>query len=140
MFSGANEEKLSNAFPRNPLPSPTTPRKALKTDAFSTPSKLGNGNPADSSIVKLKPSSPIGTIEGLQQHSLTPGLFSNDNLLFLDETHTPRRFRDITDQESELAMQPLQIFEREEISISTKVKDRVRAIANKHDMQTSALF
>lgn len=67
----------------------------------------------------------------------TPGLFSNDDHLSL---HTPRRFRDITDQESELAMQPLQIFEREKISMSTKVKDEVRAIANKHNVQTSALF
>lgn len=72
--------------------------------------------------------------------SSTPGLFSNDDHLSLEETHTPRGFRDITDRESELAMQPLQIFEREKISMSTKVKDEVRAIANKHNVQTPALF
>ena len=65
----------------------------------------------------------------------TPAPFPT-NLPSPAKTPTPRRFRDSTSQEPEFAMQVLQVFDRKKTSLSTEVKNEVRAFANRHNMCT----
>lgn len=126
-------------------PPPTTPRKAMKIDTFSTPGKRSNDNETNSlPISKLKFSAPNNANEEDDVFTTpntamprTVGLFSNfSNLPSRTETPTPRRFRDIPGQDSDLAMQILQLFERKKLPLNSELKDEVRAIANKHNMYT----
>ena len=143
-------EAASNLSHKLMPPPPITPRKAMKTDAFSTPGKRSNDNETNPPmpITKLNFSTRNkATIEEDDVFTTpttatprTPGLFSNynkNNQPSTTETPTPLRFRDIPGgQDSDLAMQVLQVFERKKISLSSELKDEVRAIANKHNMYT----
>ncbi len=148
-WPSSDDEELSKAasnLPSNLMPPPpTTPRKAMKTDIFSTPGKRSNDNGSNSlPITKLNFATPIRALEEddvfATPNPATPrlyGLFSNhSNLPSPAETPTPRRFRDIPGQDSDLATQILQLFERKKLPLSSASKDEVRAIANKHNMYT----
>lgn len=138
--------KAASNLPTNLMPPPpTTPRKAMKTDTFSTPGKRSNDNESNSlPISKLNFTTPNRAIEEddvfATPNPSTPrlyGLFSNHSKLPSPaETPTPRRFRDIPGQDSDLATQILQLFERRKLPLSSELKDEVRAIANKHNMYT----
>lgn len=148
-WPSCDDEELSKvAFnpPSNLMPPPpSTPRKAMKTDTFSTPGKRDNDNETNSlPLTKLNFSTPNRAIEEDDVFT-TPnpatsrlhGLFSNySNLPSAPETPTPRRFRDIPGQDSDLATQILQLFERKKLPLSSELKDEVRAIANRHSMYT----
>lgn len=149
-WPSSDDEELSKAasnLPSNLMPPPpTTPRKAMKTDIFSTPGKRSNDNESNSPppITRLNFATPIRAIEEddvfATPNPATPrlyGLFSNhSNLPPPAETPTPRRFRDIPGQDSDLATQILQLFERKKLPLSSELKDEVRTIANKHSMYT----
>lgn len=156
-WPSSDDEELSaasNLSSKLMPPPPITPRKAMKTDAFSTPGKRSN----DDETNPLMPISKLNfsarnkaTIEEDDVFTTpttatprTPGLFSNynkNNLPSPTETPMPRRFRDIPGgQDSDLAMQVLQVFERKKISLSSELKDEVRAIANKHNMYTRGVI
>lgn len=147
-WPSSDDEELSKAatnLPSSLMPPPPTPRKAMKIDTFSTPGKRSNDNETNSlPIPKLKFSAPNNAIEEDDVFTTpnttmprTVGLFSNfSNLPSPAETPTPRRFRDIPGQDSDLAIQILQLFERKKLPLNSEVKDEVRAIANKHNMYT----
>lgn len=142
--------KAVSNLPSNLMPPPpTTPRKAMKTDTFSTPGKRSNDNESNSlPITKLNFATPNRAIEEddvfATPNSAMPrlyGLFTNrSNLPPPAETPTPRRFRDIPGQESDLTTQILHLFERKKLPLSSELKDEVRAIANKHSMYTRGVF
>lgn len=148
--SSGDEElgKAASSLPSNLMPPPpTTPRKATKTDVFSTPGKRSNDNETTSPITKLGFSTrkPIVGEDDVFTTATTamprtPGLFSNynnNNLPIPTETPTLRRLRDSPGgQDSDLATQVLQAFDRNKISLSSELKDEVRAIANRHNMYT----
>lgn len=132
-------------------PPPITPRKAIKTDAFSSPGKGSNDNETNPAIPITKLNFSTRNKATIEEDDdvfttpttatpRTPGLFSNynkNNLPSPTETPMARRFRDIpAGQDSDLAMQVLQVFEHKKISLSSELKDEVRAIANKHNMYT----
>lgn len=131
-------------------PPPITPRKAMKIDAFSTPNNRSNDNETNPAMPTTKLNFSARNKATIEEDDVfttpatatprTPGLFSNyskNNLPSTTETPTPRRFRDIPGgQDSDLAMQVLQVFERNKISLNSELKDEVRAIANKHNMYT----
>lgn len=131
-------------------PPPITPRKAIKTDAFSSPGKRSNDNETNPAIPITKLNFSTRNKATIEEDDVfttpttatprTPGLFSNYNKNDLSsptESPMPRRFRDIpAGPDSDLAMQVLQVFEHKKISLSSELKDEVRAIANKHNMYT----
>ena len=107
---------------------PSIPRKARKTDVFSTPGKRSNGgeaNPYRKEYVYNTPATATPT---------TPGLFSNYHLPSPADTPIPPRFGNSTSRDADLATQLLQVFDRNKIPLSRDVKDEVRAIAKKHDL------
>lgn len=149
-WPSSDDEELRKAasnLPSNLMPPPpTTPRKAMKTDTFSTPGKRSNDEERNSPpITKLNFATPNKPFEE-DDVFVTPNaakprlynLFSNhSNLPSPAETPTPRRFRDIPlGQDSDLATQILQLFERKTLPLSRELKDEVRAISNKHHMYT----
>lgn len=148
-WPSSDDEELSKAasiLSSNLMPPPpSTPRKAMKTDVFSTPGKRSNDNEFNSvPITKLNFSTHNKAIEEddvfTAPNTATPrtlGLFSHfGNQPSPAETPTPRRFRDVAGQDSDLATQILQLFERKKLPLSSELKDEVRAIANKHHMYT----
>lgn len=148
-WPSSGDEELSKAatkFSSNLMPPPTTPRKAMKTNLFSTPGKRSNENETNSPTTKLN----FSTHKAIEEDDVfttqttatpkTPGLFSNYNVPSPVETPTAGRFRDIAGQDSNLAMQVLQAFDHKKIPLSTELKDEVRALANKHDMYTRGVI
>lgn len=127
-WTSGNDEELRRALPRNLISPPSIPRKARKTDVFSTPGERSTGseaNPYREEDVYNTPTTATPT---------APGLFSNYNLPSPGHTPVPPRFGNSTSQDPDLATQLLQVFDRKKIPLSRDVRDEVRAIAKKHDM------
>ena len=125
--SGADDE-LSRTLPSDLMSPPTVPRKALKTDAFSTPGKRthgGEANPLPEEDVFTTPTKATPMI---------PGLLYSYSLPSPADTPCNLRFRDSASKGSDLATQLMQVFDRRKIPLSSDVKAEVRAIAKKHDM------
>lgn len=158
-WPSSGDEELSKAAsslssnlmpPPPPAATPATPRKAVKTNAFSTPGQRSNDIETNSQLPMTKLKFPTHKIPTTEEDdvfttpstatSRTAGLFSNynsNNMPSPAETPTPRRFKDVPgSQDSDLAMQVLQVFDRKKISLNSELKDEVRAIANKHNMYT----
>lgn len=107
---------------------PNIPRKARKTDVFSTPGKRSSGNPYQEEDVYNTPTTATPT---------TPGLFFNYSPA---DTPTPLSSMNSTSRNPDLATQLLQVFDRKKIPLSRDVKDEVRAIAKKHDMNLRGMI
>lgn len=153
-WPSSDDEELRKAASNLPSsnlmpPPPTTPRKAMKTDIFSTPGKRSSNDEEGNSlpITRLNFATPSRALEEddvfTTPNAATPprlySLVSNhSNLPSPAETPTPRRFRDIPlGQDSDLTTQILQLFERKMLPpLSSELKDEIRAISNKHHMYT----
>ena len=144
----SDDEEISQAADkasfRPSMPPPMTPRKAVKTEALSTPGKrtfreMDNGDvgawPTPNSASKA------------EDVFTTPATHSNGKTLFSathgQDTPTPARFRDISGAngaESSLAADVLAILRAAKISLPLKVQNDLKDVCNKQNMFTQGVL
>ena len=149
-WPASDDEELSKAADQASSQSqtgmlpPETPRKAIKTDSFSTPGKRrfdemeGNGQTAWPTPVSYKKEDDIFT---------TPAPAIGSGNLFVSpgppETPTPVRFTDVAPTataDSSLATDILKALRDAQITLPSKVRDEVRDICNKQSLFTHGVI
>lgn len=124
--SGADEE-LCKILPGDIMTPDSLPRKVMKVDTLSTPSKRHikiETNLLQQEDVPTRPTTPT---------PMMPSPFPNDNLPLLAEIPAAVSFGDSSRQQSDLATQLLHVFEENKIPLGTEAKEEVLEIASKHD-------
>lgn len=155
--SGDEEEFFQSGPPprasNRAMPPPETPRKAAKTSSFPTPGKRTHDEMArdepnvttqpSSSPATLLPDGDVFTTPSAATAPRAPNLFStgNGNVPSLTDTSATQRFHDPlspgSGQDSDIATEQLNFLTIH--NASPEVKDRIRAIANRHSRHTLAV-
>lgn len=152
-WPGTDEEELSKVasqLSHRTMPPPETPRKAAKTETFSTPGKRGYNemasigtsgaaNSASSSTTVLQ-DDDIFTTPATKNPSRAPNLFTNAQLPSPAETPTHQSISDFSpgsNEDSDLTTEILNCLTSHQISpMTSELKDRIRAIGNRYSRHT----
>lgn len=143
----SEEEGLSNATDRtvNSMPPPpTTPRKAPKSDPFSTPGKRrydemlhGGAHPWPTPSTGRKEDDVFTTPS---TSSRGTNLFAHAGLPSPMNTPTASRFRDIPGQEPVVTTEILQALQTHQIALPSDLRDTIKSIGNKHSLFTHGVI
>lgn len=137
------------AFSGHRMPPPETPRKAVKTEMFSTPGKRRYDDMASGSgdgIATAWPTPSTG-VEGDDLFN-TPatgiagkGLFAHTALPATAESPTPLRYKDIPPtQDSELASEILTTLQAPNVSFPHDVRTAIKNICDRHVLYTRGIM
>lgn len=133
----------------HPMPAPETPRKAIKADLLSTPSKrrydeIGAG---DGDTLGFDLRTPVTGREGADIFTVPAastygkGLFANGTLPSPADTPTSIRYKDISPtQDSELASEVLGAIRNHNASMTPEVQETLKSICNKHVLYTRGIM
>lgn len=131
------------------MPPPETPRKALKADLLSTPSKRRYDEMAadNGDALKGAPRTPATGTDG-DDIFTTPasgvhgkGLFASGTIPSPAETPTPIRYKDIPPtQESELASEVFSALQNHNANITPEARETLKSICNKHVLYTRGIM
>lgn len=131
------------------MPPPETPRKAIKTDLFSTPSKRRYDEMAvdDGDALKGALRTPAAERDGDDifttpaAGTLGKGLFASGTIPSPAETPTPIRYKDIPpNRESELASEVLSALQNHNAAITPEARETLKSICNKHVLYTRGIM
>ncbi len=139
--SGDEElSKVAEGITSNAMPPPVTPRKAIKSDPFSTPGKRGYDEMSDD---RVNPWPTPSTGRKKDDIFTTPStnarglnLFARSGLLSPMDTPTPHRFKDVLGQESGLTNEILEALHSHQIVLSPEIQSTIKSIGNKHSLYT----
>lgn len=130
-WPNSGDEELAEIVDRIAMPSPETPRKAIKTDAFSTPAKR-----------KFNGTEPATPGSGFTDVFTTPptglggrNLFSPTGLPSPAETPTPQRFRELLPGDSGLATEILDSMRALNVNMTSDAITSVKLICDRHSMR-----
>ena len=149
-WPASDDEELSKAADQassqsqHTMPPPETPRKAIKTDCFSTPGKRSFDEMTDSGQTVWP--TPISTTKGDDVFT-TPATATGGRRLFStsgsDGTPTPVRFNDIAPTataDSSLATEILKTLKNAQVALPLNVRDEIREICNKQSLFTHGVI
>ncbi|KAL8839974.1 MAG: hypothetical protein Q9170_001516 [Blastenia crenularia] len=127
------------------MPPPETPSKAAKTNVLSSPGKRRFSQIDDEKATNWPtPSSSTDDVFVTPNTGVKrDGLFSSSQETFsLFDTPTPRRFKDAlhSSQDPELTSEVMTILQEAKTSISSPVKDQIKAVCEKHTMSTRGIL
>ncbi|KAI4202381.1 MAG: hypothetical protein LQ350_002599 [Teloschistes chrysophthalmus] len=137
-------KELDQASSIRTMPPPETPRKAMKTDSFTTPAKrlfseMKSGSedswPTSSDDVFVTPSTSSRTTNGLP----TTGLVTPSTTA---DTPTPRRFKDPfqSGQDSELTSEVLKTLQKHGIITNSDARAELKALCDKHSLSARSVL
>lgn len=132
-WPNSDDDELSKVADRASMAPPETPRKAVKTDMFASPSKR-RYDEMESGLATPAPDDVFTTpSSGLQGKNLfTAGLISPA------ETPTPSRFRDLPlGGDSELTTEILAALSS--IAVDCETRDALKTVCNKHALRTQGI-
>ena len=140
-----SEESSMHTAPMLP---PETPRKALKSDSLSTPSKRRYEEMAEVDGYAAAWPTPKTDPKGDRDVFTTPStsvrgnLFADPALLIPGETPTPLRYRDIPPaQETELATEILVSLQTSlSAPLYAEARENIKNICNRHVMYTKGIL
>ena len=152
-WPASDDDELSkvaeHASSGHSMPPPETPRKAMKTEALTTPGKrrydeMASEYEMGAPSVKSSLSYTNARDDVLTTPSTTTagrGLFANGSLPSPAETPTPIRYKDISsNQDSELAAEITDALEKHKVSLPTISRDAVKDVCNRHVMYTRGIM
>ncbi|KAL8775926.1 MAG: hypothetical protein Q9203_002481 [Teloschistes exilis] len=140
-------KELEQASSARTMPPPETPRKAIKTDSFTTPGKrlfseMKTGSedawPTSSDAgddVFVTPSTSSRTTNGLS----TSGLVTPSTTA---DTPTPRRFKDPfqSGQDSELTSEVLKTLQKHGVIANADARAELKAVCDKHSLSAGGVL
>lgn len=146
-WPASEDEELSKAADctmKNPMPPPETPRKAIKSDPFSTPGKRRYDEMIQEGVLPW-PTPSTGSKEDdvfttPSKHSRGTNLFAQSGLLSPMSTPTPHRFRDVSGQEPELTKEILQALQSHQVVVSPEMQNTIKSIGSKHSLFTHGVI
>lgn len=152
-WPASDDDELSKAADQassgHSMPPPETPRKATKTDVFSTPGKRRYHDMASEGEVASSTAWPTpSTVTGGKDIFNTPitgasgkGLFATAMLPTPAETPTPIRYKDVPPtQDSELASEILTTLQSHQVALPAGARDAVKSICDKHVLYTRGIM
>ncbi|KAL9613872.1 MAG: hypothetical protein Q9167_001609 [Letrouitia subvulpina] len=150
-WPASDDEELSKAINQvspvvKSMPPPETPRKVLKTDAFSTPGKRRFSEvdrPGQESV-------PLAGSDGTDDVFTTPatgpkgttGLGIFPGLLSPAQTPTPKRYKDavLAGQDSELATEIIRILQFHGVPLAPEIKSELKSMCDRHSLATQGII
>lgn len=139
-----DKSNIADHLPKNPMPPPETPRKAIKFDPFSTPGKRKYDETFDEKNQTWKTPSTSRKDDDIfrtpPHSSRGLNLFAQSGLLSPMTTPTPRRFNDASCQEPELTQDILETLQSHQIVLSPEVQNKIQSISIKHSLFTHGII
>ena len=149
-WPASDDEELSKAADQassqsqHAMPPPETPRKAIKTDSFSTPGKRSFDEMTETGRTAWP--TPISATKGDDVFT-TPATSTGGRRLFStsvsDGTPTPVRFNDVAATAtagSSFAAEILRTLKSAQVALPSNVRDEIRDICNKQSLFTHGVI
>ncbi|GFG13435.1 hypothetical protein CNMCM6936_006569 [Aspergillus lentulus] len=137
--SGAEELTKLLEPPRQPDFGQDEPRKAPRTETFTSPGKRELSDMENEESESTTTLTPTSIFSARTQTRLPPASAE------VSMTPTPGRYRnvlstDARDDSSDLGLQALEILESHKVAVPKEAQDELLALLNKHDLKTKGII
>ncbi|MCJ1246206.1 hypothetical protein MMC30_003411 [Trapelia coarctata] len=134
-WPSSEDDELAKVVDRVSMPPPETPRKAVKTDAFSTPGKRRYDETALPTPTKDPDDVFTTPMTGLKGRSLFP----RTGLPSPAVTPSSNRFKDITPDNSELATEVLNSLRDLRVELDPEATTSLKEICSRHTLKIQGI-